>query len=86
MRVWKQDKNQINPLGRMEGDALLLCFRLGLIKASSYRPNRKHTTTFLQKVTILPKAINRNKPLSCGVVPFRHQSACRVLVMWLIIV
>ena len=52
----------------MEGDALLLCFRLGLIRASSLRPNRKHTITFLQKVTILPKAINRNKPfcLACG--------------------
>ena len=33
--IWKQNKNQINPLERMEGDALLLCFRLGLIRASS---------------------------------------------------
>ena len=32
---WKQDKNQKNPLERMEGDALLLYFRLGLIRASS---------------------------------------------------
>ena len=32
---WKQDKNQKNPLERMEGVALLLCFRLGLIRASS---------------------------------------------------
>ena len=46
----------------MEGDALMLCFRLGLIRASSESPNQKHTTTFLQKVTILAKAINRNKP------------------------
>ena len=33
--IWKQDKNQKNPLVRMEGDALLLYFRLGLIRASS---------------------------------------------------
>ena len=32
---WEQNKNQINPLERMEGDALLLCFRSGLIRASS---------------------------------------------------
>ena len=32
---WEQDKNQINPLERMEGVALLSCFRLGLIRASS---------------------------------------------------
>ena len=32
---WEQNKNQINPLERMEGDALLLYFRLGLIRASS---------------------------------------------------
>ena len=31
----------------MEGDALMLCFRLGLIRASSERPNQKHTITFL---------------------------------------
>ena len=31
----KQDKNRENPLERMEGDALLLCFRPGLIRASS---------------------------------------------------
>ena len=43
----------------MEGVALLLCFRLGLIRASSERPNQKPNTTFLQKVTILAKAINR---------------------------
>ena len=41
---------------------LLLCFRLGLIRASSERPNRKRTTTFILKVTILAKAINRDKP------------------------
>ena len=28
-------KTKINPLERMEGVALLLCFRLGLIRASS---------------------------------------------------
>ena len=52
----------------MEGYALLLCFRLGLIRASSYRPNQNHTTTFILKVTILAKAINRKKPfcLACG--------------------
>ena len=62
--AWEQDKNQINPLERMEGDALMLCFRLGLIRASSYRPNQNHTTTFILKVTILPKAINRkNLPI-----------------------
>ena len=33
--IWEQDKNPINPLERMEGDALLLYFRLGLIRASS---------------------------------------------------
>ncbi|MCI7748566.1 MAG: hypothetical protein MSK32_09015 [Paraprevotella sp.] len=32
---WEQNKNQKNPLGRMEGFALMLCFRLGLIRASS---------------------------------------------------
>ena len=32
---WKQDKNPINPLERMEGDALMSCFRSGLIRASS---------------------------------------------------
>ena len=26
---------------------LMSCFRLGLIRASSKRPNQKHTTTFL---------------------------------------
>ena len=35
LRDWKQDKNQINPLERMEGFALLLYFRLGFIRASS---------------------------------------------------
>ena len=42
-------KTKINPLKRMEGDALL-------------------PTTFIMKVTILIKAINRNKPfcLTCG--------------------
>ena len=34
-RGWKQDKNRKNPLERMEGDALMLCFRSGLIRASS---------------------------------------------------
>ena len=38
---------------------LLSCFRSGLIRASSYRPNQNHTTTFILKVTILPKAINK---------------------------
>ena len=33
--VWEQNKNQINPLERMEGVALMSCFRLGLIRASS---------------------------------------------------
>ena len=33
--VWEQNKNQINPLERMEGDALMSCFRSGLIRASS---------------------------------------------------
>ena len=32
---WVQDKNIKNPLERMEGFALLLCFRSGLIRASS---------------------------------------------------
>ena len=31
----EQDKNQKNPLERMEGFALLSCFRSGLIRASS---------------------------------------------------
>ena len=35
LSYWKQNKNQINPLEMMEGDALLSCFRLGLIRASS---------------------------------------------------
>ena len=35
VRDWKQNKNRKNPLERMEGDALLLSFRLGLIRASS---------------------------------------------------
>ena len=35
LRDWKQDKNRKNPLERMDGYALLLCFRLGLIRASS---------------------------------------------------
>ena len=35
IRGCEQDKNQKNPLERMEGDALLLCFRSGLIRASS---------------------------------------------------
>ena len=63
--LWRgseQNINQKNPLERMEGCALMSCFRLGLIRASSKRPNQKHTITFLQKVTILTKAINRNKP------------------------
>ena len=47
----------------MEDFALLLCFRLGLIRASSKRPNRRHTFTFILKVTILAKAINKDKPL-----------------------
>ena len=46
----------------MEGFALLLCFRSGLIRASSKRPNRNHIITFILKVTILAKAINRDKP------------------------
>ena len=58
----------------MEGYALLLCFRLGLIRASSYRPNQNHTTTFILKVTILPKAINRNKPFCPGDVAVRHRT------------
>ena len=33
--ICEQDKNQINPLERMKGVALMLCFRLGLIRASS---------------------------------------------------
>ena len=32
---WEQNINQKNPLGRREGNALLLYFRLGLIRASS---------------------------------------------------
>ena len=32
---WEQDKNRENPLERMEGDALMSCFRPGLIRASS---------------------------------------------------
>ena len=35
MRGWEQDKNQKNPLARIEGVALMLCFRSGLIRASS---------------------------------------------------
>ena len=34
-RGWEQNINQKNPLERMEGDALLLCFHSGLIRASS---------------------------------------------------
>ena len=48
----------------MEGDALLLCFRSGLIRASSSRPKLKHNRTLLHKVTILAKAINKDKPFS----------------------
>ena len=33
--IWEQNINQKNPLERMEGVALMLCFRLGLIRASS---------------------------------------------------
>ena len=33
--IWEQNKNQINPLERMEGVALMSCFRPGLIRASS---------------------------------------------------
>ena len=58
---WKQDKNQINPLGRMEGDALAVMLPLWSYKSKLLSPNRKHITTFLQKVTILAKAINRDK-------------------------
>ena len=35
MAVVEYDKNIKNPLERMEGFALLLCFRSGLIRASS---------------------------------------------------
>ena len=48
----------------MEGFALLLCFRSGLIRASSKRPNQKYTITFILKATILAKAINKDKPFS----------------------
>ncbi len=33
--IWEQNINQKNPLARMESVALMLCFRLGLIRASS---------------------------------------------------
>ena len=33
--IWEQNINQKNPLARMEGVALMLCFRSGLIRASS---------------------------------------------------
>ena len=71
---WVQYKNIINPLERMEGCALLLCFHFGLIRASSLRPKRKHTITFILKVTILAKAINKDKPFpSSGVLPSRQR-------------
>ena len=34
-RGWEQNINQKNPLARMESVALMLCFRSGLIRASS---------------------------------------------------
>ena len=59
------DKNKKNPLKRMGGaKPLVLGFRFGLIRASSYRPNRKPNPTFFQKANILFKAINR-KNISC---------------------
>ena len=33
--IWEQNINQKNPLARMESVALMLCFRSGLIRASS---------------------------------------------------
>ena len=33
--IWEQNINQKNPLATMEGVTLMLCFRSGLIRASS---------------------------------------------------
>ena len=61
----------------MEGDALMLCFRLGLIRASSERPNQKHTITFLTEGHH-PRQGDKQKKndLSCGVLPSRQSIEC----------
>ena len=40
-RGWKQDKNQINPLGRMEGDALAVMLPLWSYKSELLTPKPK---------------------------------------------
>ena len=59
---WVQDKNNINPLERMEGFALAVMLPPWSYKSELLTPIPKAYITFLQKVTILAKAINRNKP------------------------
>ena len=46
----------------MEGFALAFMLPLWSYKSELLTPNRKHTITFILKVTILAKAINRDKP------------------------
>ena len=46
----------------MEGVALAAMLPLWSYKSELLSPNRKHTITFILKVTILAKAINRDKP------------------------
>ena len=63
-----QDKNPINPLERMEGVALAAMLPLWSYKSELLTPKPEAYHPFLQKVTILAKAINRNQPfcLACG--------------------
>ena len=59
---------------RMEGVALAAILPLWSYKSELLTPIPKAYITFLQKVTILAKAINRNKPFpSSGVLPSRQR-------------
>ena len=63
----------------MEGVALAAILPLWSYKSELLTPIPKAYITFLQKVTILAKAINKDKPLSSGVLPSRQQSCvCRL--------
>ena len=75
MRGWEQDKNQKNPLERIGGrcpDAMLPPWSY---KSKLLTPKPKACAPpSLQKVTILAKAINRNKSICPGDVAVRHRT------------
>ena len=56
-------KTKLNPLERMEGYALAVMLPPWSYKSELLTPKTERLcTTFILKVTILIKAINRNKP------------------------